>query len=111
MVYFTVEYIISKWEEDGEPGYEVLSTQHLHSGVGDIGEEFGSYMPVTEEAQESLKNVVEGVYKVFITGTLDYRQDSWGEIDVNSEVERLHSILLNPSVDEYLGEVKYFTFE
>ena len=103
-MYFAVEYVFHKWIDGTEVGYEEFSCFHIDSSAGDISEEFSDYMPISNYAKELLQQETEGVYKVFIAGTISYHQDYWGEIDSNTEFDMVSVRLLDKSADNYIEE-------
>lgn len=103
-MYFAVEYVFHKWTDGTEVGYEEFSCFHIDSSAGDISEEFSDYMPISDYAKELLQQETEGVYKVFLTGSLNYHRDYFGEIDCDYEFDNISVRLLDKSADNYIKE-------
>lgn len=102
-MYFAVEYIIHKWIDEDEVGYEVFEYNHIDSSTGDISEEFSEYMPISKQAKQQLEQYYSGVYKVFMAGVLTYYQDYDGEGDCDVNIIIGDTCLLNSSVDDYIS--------
>lgn len=84
---FTAVYHVNKYNDgNGEFDYELLGIQCLFESRYEedfvIGEHTDTYYHVTH----ALLDKAEGVYRVFVSGYLEYTKDYYGECDVTSYV-------------------------
>lgn len=85
---FAATYIVNKWSSgDGHFEHELLDLQVMFEHPLEEDETVSEYTDTYEFVTELLNTYSEGIYRVFIMGSILYSIDYYGEHDVDVEVE------------------------
>lgn len=88
MTKFAATYWINKYS-DGSGGfdYELIELQTLFESIYEETETISEWTDTYDEVKGLLKDKSEGMYSVFVIGSINYSVDYWGEHDIDAYLE------------------------